>query len=215
MPELSWSATTPLSRAIVAGRHGAESGAAGVALAEIHGFELIQVMARRGRWQALGTAAEGIFGVSPPTTPQAVRAGDATLIWSGPDQFLALSPRRENGSAFEAARKAFAGAASLSDQSDGRALLMMSGPKARNTLAKICSLDLHPTVFAPGVAAATSIDHTSVNLWRGADTGEGEPVFFLLVFSTFAESLLGTMLDSAAEYGVDVRRQAEYPAPVV
>ena len=34
--------------------------------------------------------------------------------------------------------------------------------------------------------------------------GDGQAVFNLLVFATFAESLWHTMLDAAAEYGVDV-----------
>ena len=49
----------------------------------------------------------------------------------------------------------------------------------------------------------TSIDHTSVNLWRGADRG-GEATFHLLVFASFAESLWCTLLDSGAEYGITI-----------
>ncbi len=32
----------------------------------------------------------------------------------------------------------------------------------------------------------------------------GEPVFHLLVFATFAESLWHTLLDSGAEYGITI-----------
>ncbi len=71
-------------------------------------------------------------------------------------------------------------------------------------LAKLSSIDLHPAAFKVGAAAATSIDHTSVTLWRGNDRPDGQPVFNVLVFATFAESLWHTMLDSAAEYGVDI-----------
>ena len=135
-----------------------------------------------------------------PRTPQTVEADGALLIWSGPDQFLVLSPR---GSATEKARSLFSGTASLSEQSDGRSLIRISGTRARDMLAKVCSLDLHPSVFPVGAAAATSIDHTSVNLWRGADSA-GEAVFHLLVFATFAESLWHTLLDSGAEYGITI-----------
>ena len=103
----------------------------------------------------------------------------------------------------EQARTAFAGTASLSEQSDGRSLIRISGARARDMLAKVCSLDLHPAVFPVGAAAATSIDHTSVNLWRGEDA-DGEAVFYLLVFATFAESLWHTLLDSGAEYGISI-----------
>jgi heterotetrameric sarcosine oxidase gamma subunit len=200
--ELNWIATTPLSRIYAVGRHGAKESAAGLTMAELSDFELVQVMARRGQWSAVAQACAEGYGKAAPAKPQAVSAEGALLVWSGPDQFLVLS-RRGEGSATERARLAFAGMASLSEQSDGRSLLRISGARARDMLAKVCSLDLHPAVFPVGTAVATSIDHTSVNLWRGEDSS-GEAVFHLLVFATFAESLWHTLLDSGAEYGIAI-----------
>ncbi|MCX7304977.1 MAG: sarcosine oxidase subunit gamma [Hyphomicrobiales bacterium] len=203
MVEPSWTATTPLSRIYAPGRHGVKNDAARLSMAELTGFELVQVMARRGMWSPTDQACREAYGQAAPAKPQATRAEGALLIWSGPDQIFVLSPR---GSSLERARLAFAGMASLSDQSDGRTLLRISGIKARDMLAKVCSLDLHPAVFPAGAAAATSIDHTSVNLWRGEDSAgdDGAAVFYLLVFSTFAESLWHTLLDSGAEYGIAI-----------
>jgi heterotetrameric sarcosine oxidase gamma subunit len=198
--ELNWAETTPLSRIYAAGRHGVKESAAGLTMAELTGFELVQVMARRGQWGATDQACKEAYGKPAPARPQAIEAEGALLVWSGPDQFLVLSAR---GSAMERARLAFARMASLSEQSDGRSLLRIAGPRARDMLAKVCSLDLHPAVFPVGAAAATSIDHTSVNLWRGDDSS-GEAVFHLLVFGTFAESLWHTLLDSGAEYGIAI-----------
>jgi heterotetrameric sarcosine oxidase gamma subunit len=203
--ELNWIATTPLSRIYAAGRHGVTESAAGLTMAELSNFELVQVMARRGQWSAVAQACKEAYGKAAPGRPQTIEAEGALLLWSGPDQFLVVSPRG-SGSAMERARLAFAGMASLSEQSDGRSLLKIAGPRARDMLAKVCSLDLHPAVFPAGAAAATSIDHTSVNLWRGADTS-GEAVFHLLVFATFAESLWHTLLDSGAEYGIAIDAQ--------
>lgn len=206
MVELSWIATTPLSRVYAAGRHGVKEGASGLTMTELTDFELVQVMARRGMWSALAKAGEDAYGKPAPARPQAIDANGALLIWSGPDQFLVLSPR---GSAVETARSAFAGLASLSEQSDGRSLLRIAGPRARDMLAKVCSIDLHPAVFPVGAAAATSIDHTSVNLWRSQDV-DGAAVFNLLVFASFAESLWHTLLDSGAEYGISVGEPAAW-----
>lgn len=200
MAEFNWVATTPLSRIYAVGRHGVKDGDAGLTMAEFTDFELVQVMARRGHWGAVAQVCTEAYGKAASAGPQVVEANGALLIWSGPDQFLVLSPR---GSAMEKAKSSFAGVASLSEQSDGRSLLRISGPRARNMLAKVCSLDLHPAVFPVGAAAATSIDHTAVNLWRGADSS-GEAVFYLLVFATFAESLWQTLLDSGAEYGIAI-----------
>lgn len=201
MADFSWDLRSPLDRALVAGPHGAQ-GDAGVSLTEIRNFDLVQVMARRGKAAEMAKAAKACFGVAAPDTPKAVGTADATLIWSGPDQFLVLS--KGGRQTMEGLAPIFAGSASLSDQSHARALISISGERARTMLAKLSSIDLHPDVFAVGAAAATSMDHTSVTLWRGADRADGQAVFNLLVFATFAESLWHTILDFAAEYGVTI-----------
>lgn len=204
--DFSWDIRSPLDRALVAGPYGAQ-GDAGVALTEIRDFDLVQVMARRGKAGEMVKVAQARFGIAVPETPKAVDAADAALIWSGPDQFLVLSKGGRHS--IEALGSVFAGSASLSDQSHARVLISISGEKARTMLAKLSSIDLHPDVFAVGVAAATSMDHTSVTLWRGKDWADGQAVFNLLVFATFAESLWHTILDSAAEYGVTITHSEE------
>ncbi|MBZ9769013.1 sarcosine oxidase subunit gamma [Mesorhizobium sp. CA10] len=206
MAEFSWDVRSPLDRALIAGPYGAQ-GDAGVALTEIRNFDLVQVMARRGKAGEMVKAAQARFGMAAPETPKAVDTADATLIWSGPDQFLMLS--RGGKHTIEALAPAFVGSASLSDQSHARVLISVSGDKARTMLAKLSSIDLHPDVFGVGAAAATSMDHTSVTLWRGKDLADGQAVFNLLVFATFAESLWHTILDSAAEYGVTIGHSEE------
>ncbi|MER9653910.1 sarcosine oxidase subunit gamma [Mesorhizobium sp. M0152] len=200
MAEFSWEVRSPLERVLVPGSYGAR-GDAGISLTEIRNFDLIQVMARRGKAAEMAKAAKARFGVAAPEAPKAVGTADATLIWSGPDQFFVLSKRGKH--AIESLVPAFAASASLSDQSHARVLVSVSGAKTRTMLAKLSSIDLHPDAFAVGAAAATSMDHTSVTLWRSTDR-DGLAVFNVLVFATFAESLWHTILDSATEYGVTI-----------
>lgn len=207
MAEFSWEVRSPLHRALVAGAYGAQ-GDAGVSLTEIRNFDLVQIMARRGKAAEMSTAAKARFGAAAPETPKAVQAPDATLIWSGPDQFFVLPKGGKHGIGTLA--QAFAQSASLSDQSHARVLISVSGVKARAMLAKLSSIDLHADAFAIGAAAATSMDHTSVTLWRDDDRTDGQAVFNVLVFATFAESLWHTMLDSAAEYGVAIGHSEEF-----
>ncbi|MER9299413.1 sarcosine oxidase subunit gamma [Mesorhizobium sp. M0621] len=207
MAEFSWVPRSPLEHALVAGGHGARGVEAGVSLTEIRNFDLIQVMARRGKSAELAKAAKALFGVAAPDRPQAVQTPDTTLIWSGPDQFFVLSKGGKH--TMQTLAPALSDAASLSDQSHARVLISISGANARMMLAKLSSIDLHAGAFPIGAAAATSMDHTSVTLWRGGDRPDGQAVFNLLVFATFAESLWGTMLDAAAEYGVDVSHSEE------
>lgn len=208
MAEFSWFPRSPLEHALVPGPHGAGRAESGVSLTEIRDFDLIQVMARRGKGAELARATEARFGVAAPDMPRAVQASDATLIWSGPDQFFVLSKGGRH--TVETLAPALSGAASLSDQSHARAFISISGARAVIMLAKLSSIDLHPASFPVGVAAATSMDHTSVTLWRGSDRPDGQTVFNLLVFATFAESLWHTMLDAAAEYGADIGHSEEW-----
>ncbi|UVK44209.1 sarcosine oxidase subunit gamma [Mesorhizobium sp. AR07] len=207
MAEFSWVTRSPLEHALVTGAHGARGVEAGVSLTEVRNFDLIQVMARRGKATELARATETRFGIPAPDAPKAVQSQDATLIWSGPDQVFVLSKGGRHTMGTLA--PALSGPASLSDQSHARALISISGAKARAMLAKLSSIDLHPAAFPVGAAAATSMDHTSIALWRGGDRPDGQAVFNLLVFATFAESLWHTMLDAAAEYGVTITHSEE------
>jgi sarcosine oxidase subunit gamma len=204
VPDFVWNSQSPLGKALVPGRHGAGKGAAGVALSHVRDIALAQIMTRRGHNADVAKAAKKLFGVEPPASPKAAAGKAATLIWSGPDQFLAFSEQPASSPSIEQIEKAFAGTASLSNQSDGRCLIRISGANARDALAKVTALDLHDTVFPVGAAATTSIDHTAVNFWREADAVGGAPAYAMLVFTSFADTLWHLMVESSLEYGVEV-----------
>jgi heterotetrameric sarcosine oxidase gamma subunit len=204
VPDFTWTASSPLQHATTPGRRGAAVQHPGIVLSEVRDFNLVLIFARRGQGPATAKAAKTRFGVEAPSKPQAVAGKSATLIWSGADQFYALFANVMGQSPVEALRESFAGKASLSDQSDGRALIRISGPSARAMLSKLSSLDLDDSIFPVGAAAATSIDHTGVNLWRDANAADGSPVFNILVFTSFADSIWHTILDSSAEYGAEI-----------
>ncbi|MBA3449466.1 MAG: sarcosine oxidase subunit gamma [Pseudaminobacter sp.] len=204
MADFTWTTKTPIQHAVTPGHYGAAVKPAGLQLSEVRDFSLVLIAARRGRWQDVAQAAKARFGIEAPIGPRAVAGGKGVLIWSGPDQMMALFSRHDDIRPVDSLRETFAGSASLSDQSDGRCMIRISGPRARDMLAKVSSVDLYETAFPVGAAAATSIDHTGVNLWREPDNSEGLPVFSVLVFSSFADSLWHTLVDSSAEYGVDI-----------
>ena len=206
MADYFWEAQSPLRKTFAPGRIGLASGDAGIAMVEISDFSLVQVMARRGQVANVAKATKKAWGVLPPAKPAAAIGKGVTLIWTGPDQFFVLSAGSVPDPVPPLAA-VFDGAASLSDQSGGRCLIQLSGTKVRDAFAKVSSIDLHDTVFPVGAAAATSIDHTGVNLWRGPDAANGSPVYSLLVFTSFADSLWHTLADAAAEYGVEASRR--------
>ncbi|MBS3648326.1 sarcosine oxidase subunit gamma [Pseudaminobacter sp. 19-2017] len=204
MAEFAWKSRSPLAHAVEPGRAGARAGAAGVTLTEIRDFALVQVMARRGTWAETARVAQQLWGIDAPGGPKAVFGQDVTLVGSGPDQFFVLSKGSSVQDPVEPLKQAFAGIASMTDQSDGRCMISLSGPRVRDTLAKFCSLDLHDSVFPVGAAAATSVDHSAVTLWRAPNADGGSPLYNLLVFTSFADSIWHLITESAAEYGAEL-----------
>lgn len=204
MAELTWNETAPLQAVADARRHGVAEGDAGVSAGELRGFQLVLLLARRGQSSAMRKTAKTQFGADPGESAKAVAGKNGcTMIWSGPDQFYALSPARK-AKPVATLQSRFTRSASISDQSNGRSLVRLSGPRVHDCLAKMLSIDLHPDVFKVGDAAATQMAHMAVNIWRDADDG-----FNILVFTSFAESLWRTILDHGAEYGVEIAEPAQ------
>ncbi|MYZ50505.1 sarcosine oxidase subunit gamma, partial [Propylenella binzhouense] len=136
-----------------------------------------------------------LFAV-PPRRPGWVRGGAGLLIWSGPDRWLAAGP------ALDVPRlaAALAGLAAIADQSDGRALLRLSGPRVRDVLAKGAMIDLHPRAFGTSDAAVTAIAQIGVEIWQVDD----RPAFELAIARSMAGSFWSWLAASAAEFGFEV-----------
>lgn len=140
------------------------AGGAGLGVAAREDVEMALVMARRGQGPGLGARCAELYGVAPPPGPARAAGPMLALIGLAPGQWLAVAEGRA-GLAERLAGE-LRGLASVSDQSDGRALLRLSGPNAREILGKGVQIDLHPDVFAIGAAAATQIAGLSAWMWR-------------------------------------------------
>ena len=186
----------------VFGRDDAESG---VHVVEWTGVALAQVIARRDRADAVHEGALRRYGARLPAPGKSTVGHAMTFLGTGPGQWLGLMPA---GSDDIEARLAydFANAASVFDQTDSRVLLELGGRRARDVLAKGCSLDLDPRVFAPGDVAGTSIAHLNVQLWHAAVEGS----YRVLAVRTYFESFWRWLLASAAEYGLVVHSPRPY-----
>jgi sarcosine oxidase subunit gamma len=78
--------------------------------------------------------------------------------------------------------------------------MAISGPRARDALAKGVAVDLHPRAFEAGHAAATLVAHIGVTLWQVDEA----PTFHVCVPRAFSSSFWHWLLASAAEYGFEV-----------
>jgi sarcosine oxidase subunit gamma len=173
---------SPLRDVAVHGRFGASRGAPGVTFHVRHPLSIVTVIARAGQGGATAAALK-----------------DHQALWAGPEQYFVLAEAKPEGALYRELKLALSGLASVSDQSHGRVVIRIAGPKARAVLAKGTPVDLHRDEFPIGKSALTQMAHVGVHLTR-----VGEDAFDLSVFRGFSESFWEWMTEQAEEFGYQV-----------
>ena len=186
---------SPFEDVLTPSRRGNPVGTPGVTIVPRGMGTLAIIAARPGQRLALREAALSGFAVNLPDLPRRVEGRDIAFIWTGPDQWLAQGPPGKEAQLAEA----FSGLAFIVDQRHARVLLRVTGRRARDTLAKGLAIDLHPRAFATGFAAATSVAHIAVLLWRVDD----RPTYEFAVPRSYALSFWHWLEASAVEYGLE------------
>jgi sarcosine oxidase subunit gamma len=122
--------------------------------------------------RARGIAAlQTVLGADIPTTPRCVQNGAVTLACLAPGRFVAIGVRDADLPSRLA--RSLHGLAAITDQSDMWETLIVSGPTARDRLARVVPIDLGEDAFAVDDLALTRAGHLDVRLWRcGAETYE-------------------------------------------
>ncbi len=144
-------------------------------------------------------ASEGLAvrGTPLPTAPNTwTPTADGRMVWLGPDEWLLTStgtvPHLLEEELRDQLRPVGGTAVDVSAQRIG---LRISGTRAREVLAKGCSIDLHPRAFPAGRSAQTTLGQAGVVL-----LSLGEEGFAVLVRSSFAGYLASWLLDAGLEY---------------
>jgi len=194
------SRVSPLATVAVQGRFGADKGAAAVTLGVRHPVSIVTIIARKGQAHALSQAMEQHYGIACPPPGRSAHGRGLTLHWSAPEQWFALAEGREEGALCRELKERLESLASCSDQSHGRVILTISGPKARNLLAKGTPVDLHPRAFGPGQCASTQMAHIGVHLAQ-----VGPDAFELSLFRGFCEHFWEWLTEQAGEFGYLVK----------
>jgi heterotetrameric sarcosine oxidase gamma subunit len=199
MPKAVIQRISALADVAVQGRFGADKGAPGVTLSARHPMAIVTIIARKGQSAALGKAIEAAYECPLPGVGESTSKGALTFHWCGPDQYYAVAEGKADGELYRELKAMLGGLASCSDQSHGRIILRIAGPRARALLAKGTPVDLHPSVFGPGKSAVTQMAHVGVHL---AQTASDE--FELSVFRGFAESFWEWLTEQAEAFGYQV-----------
>ncbi|MGB6538470.1 MAG: sarcosine oxidase subunit gamma family protein [Xanthobacteraceae bacterium] len=174
------------------------AGMAGVIITEQTNVSICSVLAHKGAGAQLEQIVRKRFDLALPTAPHYAASNAVAFIWAGQSQWLALKEGYDNGAFAQSLRSELGSAASVMDQSDGRTILRISGPRARDALAKGILIDLHPSAFAPGDTAITTVAYIGVHFWQI----DAAPTYEFAVFRSFAIAFAEWAIDAAAEFGV-------------
>lgn len=143
----------------------------GVTLAEVALGQITSVAVLPGGAKAVAKGLKGLGLAMPDPNSFAEKKG-VRIVWTGRDQAFLIG----------AEAKALEGAA-VTDQSDGWAVLGLSGVTAVDVLARLVPLDLRLQAFPVGRAVRSGLNHLNAVILR-----TGDYAFEVMVFRSMART---------------------------
>ena len=200
----SLSAASPFGELAAPGRFGKPGdGSAPVTIREHRHLQLHAIAAHAGKTADVAEAVLLLTDLTLPWGPKTASKDGLVFTGAAPGQWLVMV-EGDGRAQFDALRSRLAGMATIVEQTDGKAVVEISGSRVRDTLAKGCMLDLHPRIFGPGDAATTPVALIDCQIWQ-INAG---PTYLLAVPSSYAGSFWSWLTSSAAEFGYEVERPA-------
>jgi sarcosine oxidase subunit gamma len=153
--------------------------------------------------QAAGLLLRAALGLSLPIEPlTSTTSGETSFLWLGPDEWMLVTSTGEAESKSSAARQALYGIHhQLVTVGDYYTVIDVGGPKAREALMKLTSLDLHPRAFKPGMVTGSVFGRVNAMIWLPLGSG-GEEAFRLFIRWSMADYLWCAIADAGREWGV-------------
>lgn len=145
---------------------------------------------------------KGALGVDLPTEPKtAHRKDDTTLLWLGPDEWLAVVVDEDDARPANAIRESLVDVHhALADVSHSRTVIGLEGPNAREVLMKGTNVDLHPRVFAPNNCIQAHLGRCHMLLHQL----DASPRYDIYIHRSFAVYAWNWLSDASREYGLEV-----------
>ena len=140
----------------------------------------------------IATAASG---TAMPGQRQALFSETGGLIWMSPDELLLLCPYNDVAATVQTLTRVLAKSHThVANVSDARAMFTVSGPAAREVLAKLCPVDFAPDAFAPGQIRRTRMAQVPAAIWQ-----DGDDSFRVICFRSVADYVFGALKAAAAK----------------
>jgi sarcosine oxidase subunit gamma len=198
MASLAGLERSPLDGIATAGHFG-RAGVSGLSIVVRTDIAFASIIAKRNKRSGLANALETAFGIALPEGACRTTAGSLALAGTAPGQWIASAEGTDATGLAARLRARIGPFAAVTDQSDARLALQLSGAKLRDALAKGVAIDLHPNVFKVGDVVVTPIAYIGTQIDRlDAET------FQLTTARSTAGSFWSWLTASAAEFGYDV-----------
>lgn len=189
-----FSAATPLDAFF---EHAPQSGGKGVQVKAITGRAIVQVFAAKGKTKSVERA------LKIKETPGATSStSEYTAIPLSPGEWMLISTRTAGMKFGEDLRSKLKKNGYASEQSDGRMIFRLTGPRVVELMQKACRLDLHPSKTGKGWCAQTQMAQAGVIIHQI----DNKPSYDILVYSGFAQHFAEWLLHTGAQLNISFSR---------
>jgi sarcosine oxidase subunit gamma len=163
----------------------------------------------RGDPAKIGKVVTAVVGVPVPKEAcTSTRQDETAILWIGPDEFWIVTAPNAEGAIADGLDEALAKVHhQVADVTSYYTAIELAGPRSREMLTKLTTLDLHREAFTAGQVAGSMFGRTQATLWQvdaddpqvGADGG---PLFRLFVRRTMADYLWCLLAEAGFEWGM-------------
>jgi len=144
---------------------------------------------------ALQEVCSKITGVAFPAMGQAQADGQSGLAWMSPDEVLVFVPYDTAREAVSQIDAALAGQHYLAvNVSDARTVIFVEGRGAREIMAKLAPVDLHPESFGPGQFRRSRLGQVAAAFWMRDDA-----TFEVICFRSVGDYCFSLLATSASD----------------
>lgn len=191
---------SPLAQRALDARVAGDTSGAGLVLSERRYLAKINL-----RGKAASEAVKAAVGVELPAEPNTVAQGNnIAALWLGPAEWLLVGPVDAEKAIHDALVEGLESASvGIVDVTEGRTVIRLAGPMARDVLSMGCPLDLHPRVFGAGRCAQSFIVRSTVILHQVDDA----PAYDVFVERSQSDYLFQWFETAAAPYGVAIAEE--------
>lgn len=158
----------------------------------------------RGDAGSIGAPTRKALGLDLPIEPCTVSRGDdLAVLWIGPDEWWIVTAEGAATALEQKLGKHLAGTHhQIVDVSDYYTTIAIAGPRTRDMLIKLTTLDVHPRSFPAGHVAGSMFGRTQATIWHvGPDEDWGEE-FRLVVRRSTADYLWCLLAEAGREFGL-------------